>query len=81
MATVDWGSIGASAAGAVVVGVGVTFAFAVGVLGLTRASELRAEGRGLAAGAWGAVGTTGLLVAITGAVAGLMIVATDGPVL
>ena len=66
MATMDWGSIGASAAGAIVAGLGVALAFALGVRGLIRASELRARDEGLAAGAWGTLGAAGLLVAIGG---------------
>ena len=81
IATIDWGSIGASVAGAVVAGLGVVLAFAIGLRGLIRASELRAEGRGLAAGAWGALGAAGLLVAIAGTMGGLLIVASDGPLL
>jgi hypothetical protein len=79
MATLDWGSIWASAAGAIIAGLGVTLAFAVGVRGLIRASELREAGRGMAAGVWGTLGAAGLLVAIAGAFAGLLIVASDGP--
>jgi len=81
MATIDWSSIGASVAGAVAAGLCVTLAFALGLWGLIRASELRDEGRGLAAGACGVVGAAGLLAAISGTMAGLLIVASDGPLL
>ncbi len=64
-----------------VAGLGVTLAFALGLRGLIRASELRAEGRGLAAGAWGVLGASGLLIAIAGTMGGLLIVASDGPLL
>ena len=81
LATVDWAPIGESAAGALIVGLGVTLTFAIGVRGLIRASELRGEGRGLAAGAWATVGAAGLLLAIAGVAGGLLVVAGDGPLL
>jgi hypothetical protein len=81
IAKVDWAPIGDSVGAAVVVGLGVALAFAVGVRGFIRAAELRGEGRDLAAGAWATVAGAGLLVALAGVVAGLLIVAGDGPLL
>ena len=81
LATVDWAPIGESVAAALVAGLGVTLTFAIGVRGLIRASELRDEGRELAAGAWAAVGAAGLVAALAGVAVGLLLVAADGPLL
>lgn len=81
LASVDWAPIGDSVAAAAVAGVGVAVTFSLGVRGLIRAAELRAEGRGLAAGAWVTVGAGGLLLAIAGVAGGLLVVAGDGPLL
>jgi hypothetical protein len=81
LATVDWGTIWDSVLAAVVAGAGITLAFAIAIRGLVRASELREEGRGVAAGAWAALGATALLAAIAGTAGGLLIVAGDGPLL
>jgi hypothetical protein len=79
LATVDWNAIGQSVAGSLVAGIGITLAFAIGVRGLIRASELRGDGRTVMAGVCAAVGATGLLVAIAGAMVGLVIVAGGQP--
>jgi hypothetical protein len=81
LATVDWAPIGEAVAAALVAGLAITLTFAVGVRGLIRASELRDERRGIAAGAWATVGTAGILLALAGVAAGLLLMAGDGPLL
>ena len=49
LAAIDWDSLLQSTAAAIAAGVGITFAFAIGMRGLIRSSELRGEGRSLGA--------------------------------
>ena len=74
----DLGPIAEAVAGSLVAGVGITLAFALGVRGLIRASELRASGHPAGATLAAAAGSLGLLLAIGGAMVGLVIVAGGG---
>jgi hypothetical protein len=78
VATVDWGSLAESVAGALAAGLGLALAFSIGLVGLIRASEARADGRRLEATAAAAIGTLGVLAAIGGTVVGLALVAASG---
>ena len=78
MATVDLGPIAEAVAGSLVAGVGITLAFALGLRGLIRASELRSTGNALGATVAAAVGSLGLLIAIGGVMVGLVVVAGGG---
>jgi hypothetical protein len=78
LATVDLAPVLETVAGSLVAGVGITLAFALGLRGLIRASELRADGRGAGAALAATVGALGLLVAIAGVMIGLVIIAGDG---
>ena len=79
LATVNWDALFEAFAGSLVAGVGITFAFAIGIRGLIHASEARGSGRHLAAGLATAVGALGLLVAIAGTMIGLLIIAGSHP--
>ncbi len=80
LATLDWGSIWASAAGAIVAGLGVTLAFAVG---RARTDPGRGAARGRARHGCRRLGDAlaqpGCWSRSRGAFAGLLIVASDGP--
>ena len=78
VATVDWNSLLESVGGSIAAGVGITVAFAVGLLGLIRAGEARQDGHTLRATVAATIGALGLLAAIAGTLIGLLIVTGDG---
>jgi hypothetical protein len=78
VATVDWSSLAESVAGALAAGLGITLAFSIGLVGLIRASEARADGRRLEATLAAAIGTLGVLAAIAWTMIGLALVAASG---
>jgi hypothetical protein len=64
-----------SALVAIVAGVGVTTLFALGVLGMTRYSELRRQQRPALSNVFGAIGVVALAIAAASVVYGLVVVA------
>ena len=66
-AVVDWGGLLEVIWVSLLAGIGVTVAFAVAILGATRAADVRRNGSAIAAGGYFALMTVALLV-VTGAV-------------
>jgi hypothetical protein len=79
LAALELESLAEAMIGSLVAGVGVVLAFAIGLLGLTRASELRDDGRRGVAAFSATVGTLSLAAALGLVVVGLAIFASDGP--
>ena len=68
-----------SAAGALVAGVGITAAFAVGLRGVVRASERLRDGSVVMGTLWATLAVLAIGVACAAVVIGLGIVAQDSP--
>jgi hypothetical protein len=60
-----------------VAGTGITFAFALAILGAARFIDLRTEERPLLAGAWAAVGLVSFVIVLGAIVFGLIVMMSD----
>ena len=69
---VDWGALLEMLWASVVGGVGVTSAFAVAILGTTRAVDLRRDGHGLAASVYGVLAVVALVAVAAAVVLGIV---------
>lgn len=72
---VDWGALGDVLWVSVVAGVGVTAAFALTILGGTRAAELRRQGNAAAAGLYGVLMVLAFVVVVAAVVFGIVVMA------
>jgi len=61
---------------AAVSGVGITIVFSLGVLGATRSGEMRRDGRGTAAAAYGALTIVSVLAFCAAVVYGISVIVT-----
>ena len=73
---VDWSTLGQVVLYSLGAGVGVALCFSVAVVGATRFAEARRTGAGVAAAAYGVIGTLGLLATTAAVVAGIVIMAS-----
>jgi hypothetical protein len=74
---VDTGALLETVAASFVAGVGITFAFAFAILGMTRFLDLRADGRQLAATAFAVLGLCALAVCGAAIAFGLIVMTSD----
>ena len=70
---VDWGALLEVVWTSLLGGIGVTAMFAVAIFGATRAIDLRQNGNGAAAGAYGALTAVALLAVAVAVVFGLLV--------
>jgi hypothetical protein len=70
---VDWGALLEVVWTSLVGGIGVTAIFAVAILGATRAIDLRQNGHGAAAGAYGVLTGVALLAVAAAVVFGIIV--------
>jgi hypothetical protein len=73
IASIDWDALLEVVWSSAVAGVGVTAAFGIAIVGVTRAVDLRREGHASAALAAGAVGTVALAVVGAAIVFGIVV--------
>jgi hypothetical protein len=74
ISTVDWHALLTTIWASAAAGVGVSAAFGFAILGGTRATELRREGRARGAALFGAIGVLGALAVVTAIAFGLIVV-------
>jgi hypothetical protein len=70
---VDWGALGKVVAASLVLGVGATGAFALAILGSSRAAELRRSGNSVVAGAFVALAALALAACAAALVLGIIV--------
>jgi hypothetical protein len=73
---VDWATLGKVIASSLVAGIGVTAAFAIAILGVTRSTEMRRSGRALEAGGFALLALAGSAVCVAGIVGGIIVMTT-----
>jgi hypothetical protein len=76
VATIDWDALLEVVWSAALAGVGVTAAFGIAILGVTRAVDLRRGGQGAAATAAGLVGLLALALVATAVVLAIVVMTT-----
>jgi hypothetical protein len=70
---VDWEALGKVIAGSLVLGIGVTGAFSLAILGATRAAEARREGASVAAVTFGVLAVVALGACAAAVVLGIVV--------
>ena len=70
---VDWAALRDVVIASVVAGVGVTIAFSLAILGLTRFADMRRDGRAVEAWGFAALATVGLAVSGAAVVLGIIL--------
>lgn len=70
---VEWGSLGKTVLASLVIGIGVTVAFSVAILGMAQFSELRRSGRTVAATGSAILAVTALTFCTVAIVLGLIV--------
>ena len=75
-AVVDWDALLDVVIYSLVAGVGVTVAFSLAILGLTRFADMRRDGRDVEAWGFAALATAGLAVTGTAVVYGIILMTT-----
>jgi hypothetical protein len=73
---VDWGALGEVVVASLVAGIGITFCFSLAIVGATRFSELRRDGRGGSALFYAALGLAGLAATVAAVVIGIVVMTT-----
>jgi hypothetical protein len=74
IAAVDWHALLTAVWASLAAGVGVSAAFGFAILGGTRATELRRDGRGGGAALFGAIGVLGALAVVAAIAFGLSVI-------
>jgi hypothetical protein len=75
-AAVDTGLLLELVWAAAIAGIAVCLSFALVILGATRAADMRRDGRGLAASAYGLLGTAAFVAVVGGIAFGVSVIAT-----
>jgi hypothetical protein len=70
---VDWKALGEVVAYSLLAGVGVTFSYSLAIIGATRFSDMRRDGRTLGATSYAALGLIGFAVSVAAIVAGIIL--------
>jgi hypothetical protein len=70
---VDWTALGKVVFYSFVAGVGVTLCFSLAILGATRFSDMRRDGRAVEAGAFAVFGLAGLAISIAAVVVAIVV--------
>jgi hypothetical protein len=73
---VDTGALAKVIAASLVAGIGVTAAFALGILGATRFADMRKEERAVEAAAYGAMALAAFAACVAAVVVGIVIMAS-----
>ena len=70
---IDWSALGKVIAGSLVLGIGVTGAFSLAILGVTRSAEARREGGSVAAITFAVLAAIGLAACAAAVVLGIVV--------
>ena len=70
---VDWAALRDVVVASLAAGVGVTVAFSLAIMGLTRLADMRRDGRSLEAWAYGGIAVAGLAASATAVVYGIIL--------
>jgi fatty acid desaturase len=74
---VNWGELGKTVAAAFIAGVGISSAFALGILGVAQFAERRRQGEAAAAAAAAILAAAGLAICAAGIVFGMIVMLGD----
>jgi len=75
---VDWAALGEVIAVSLVAGVGVTFCYSLGILGVTRFADMRRDNRVVGATAYGLLALLAMAVCAAAVVAAIIVMTSKG---